>query len=159
MYSYNLYYLDPHVLSLFQFSIKVQVFVNLFFFKLWYAEKKKKGIIDNNSKKKKKNNDNNRDWKKCRNETWVETIQTTALLRATRMLRRVLGTWGDLLSLKLLWKTLADASIKNSEKSKIILIIIWPEYWEESWRLAVTQNPVRNYQLMLVWKTLQSVKW
>ena len=33
----------------------------------------------------------------------VETIQTTALLR---MARRVLETWGDLLSLKLQWKTI-----------------------------------------------------
>ena len=31
---------------------------------------------------------------------WVETIQTTALLRTARILRRVLETWGDLLSLK-----------------------------------------------------------
>ena len=33
----------------------------------------------------------------------VETIQTTALLRTARIPRRVLKTWGDLLSLKLLW--------------------------------------------------------
>ena len=32
---------------------------------------------------------------------WVETIQTTALLISARILRRVLNTWGDLLSLKL----------------------------------------------------------
>ena len=31
----------------------------------------------------------------------VETIQTTTLLRTTRILKRVLETWGDLLSLKL----------------------------------------------------------
>ena len=36
----------------------------------------------------------------------VETIQTTALLRMARILRRVLETWGDLLSLKLQWKTI-----------------------------------------------------
>ena len=36
----------------------------------------------------------------------VETIQTTALLRLARILRRVLETWGDLLSLKLQWKTI-----------------------------------------------------
>ena len=30
----------------------------------------------------------------------VETIQTTALLKTDRILRRVLETWGDLLSLK-----------------------------------------------------------
>ena len=37
---------------------------------------------------------------------WVETIQTTALLRTARILRRVLETWEDLLSLKLQWKTI-----------------------------------------------------
>ena len=36
----------------------------------------------------------------------VETIQTTALLRTARTLRRVLETWGDLLSLRLQWKTI-----------------------------------------------------
>ena len=35
----------------------------------------------------------------------VETIQNTALLRTARILRRVQETWGDLLSLKLQWKT------------------------------------------------------
>ena len=37
----------------------------------------------------------------------VETIQTTALLRTARILRRVLESWGDLLSLKLQWKTVS----------------------------------------------------
>ena len=37
----------------------------------------------------------------------VETIQTTALLRTARILRQVLETWGDLLSLKLQWKTIS----------------------------------------------------
>ena len=37
----------------------------------------------------------------------VETIQTTALLKTARILRRVLETWGDLLSLKLQWKTMS----------------------------------------------------
>ena len=36
----------------------------------------------------------------------VETIQTTALLRTARILRRVLEIWGDLLSLRFLWKTI-----------------------------------------------------
>ena len=38
---------------------------------------------------------------------WVETIQKTALLRTARILRRVLETWRDLLSLKLQWKTIS----------------------------------------------------
>ena len=37
----------------------------------------------------------------------LETIQTTTLLRTTRILRRVLETWGNLLSLKLQWKTIS----------------------------------------------------
>ena len=37
----------------------------------------------------------------------VETIQTTALLKTARILRRVLKTWGDLLSLRLQWKTIS----------------------------------------------------
>ena len=37
----------------------------------------------------------------------METIQTTALLKTARILRRVLETWGDLLSLKLRWKTIS----------------------------------------------------
>ena len=36
----------------------------------------------------------------------VETIQMTALLRTARILRRVLETWGDLLSLKLQRETI-----------------------------------------------------
>ena len=37
----------------------------------------------------------------------VEIIQMTALLRTARILRRVLETWEDLLSLKLQWKTIS----------------------------------------------------
>ena len=37
----------------------------------------------------------------------VETIQATALLRTARILRRVLETWGDLLSFKLQGKTIS----------------------------------------------------
>ena len=37
----------------------------------------------------------------------VETIQMTALLRTARILRRVLETWRDLISLKLQWKTIS----------------------------------------------------
>ena len=37
----------------------------------------------------------------------VVIMQTTALLKSTRILRRVLETWGDLLSLKLQWNTIS----------------------------------------------------
>ena len=42
----------------------------------------------------------------------METIQTTALLRTARILRRVLETWGDLLSLRLQW----NRGIENYKK-------------------------------------------
>ena len=42
-----------------------------------------------------------------------ETIQSTALLRSTRILRRVLDTRGDLLSLRFLKKTLSNAGVKD----------------------------------------------
>ena len=35
----------------------------------------------------------------------IETIQTTALLKLIRILRRVPKTWGDFLLFGLLWKT------------------------------------------------------
>ena len=38
---------------------------------------------------------------------WVENIQTTILLGMARILRRVLETWGDLVSLNLQWKTIS----------------------------------------------------
>ena len=46
----------------------------------------------------------------------VETIQTTALLRTARIQRKVLETWGDLLSLKLQWKTISCHWCENSNE-------------------------------------------
>ena len=37
----------------------------------------------------------------------AQIIQTTALLRSARILRRILKTWGDLMSLKLQWKNIS----------------------------------------------------
>ena len=46
----------------------------------------------------------------------VETIQTTALLKTARILRRVQETSGDLLSLNLQGKPSAYADVKNSNE-------------------------------------------
>ena len=46
----------------------------------------------------------------------VETIQTTALLKTARILRRVLDTWGDLLSLNLLWNIFSLCWCENSNE-------------------------------------------
>ena len=53
-------------------------------------------------------------------EIWgqVETIQTTALFRLARILRRVLETWGDLRSLKLQWKNIRKCWCRNLSRSK-----------------------------------------
>ena len=45
---------------------------------------------------------------------WVETIQTRVWLRMARILRRVLETWGDLLSLS--EKSSANADVNNSRR-------------------------------------------
>ena len=56
---------------------------------------------------------------------WAEIIQTAALLRTARLLRRVLETWGDLLSFKLQWKTICKTNVKisqgvNNENNKTV---------------------------------------
>ena len=52
----------------------------------------------------------------------VKTIQTTALLKTARILRRILETWGDLQSLKLQWKIICwrrcEKLIKNISSRK-----------------------------------------
>ena len=45
----------------------------------------------------------------------VETIQTTALLRTARILKRVLETWGDLLSSNSSERLSANTDVKNSQ--------------------------------------------
>ena len=44
----------------------------------------------------------------------METIQTTTLLRTDTILRRVLETWGDLLSLNSSERPSTDTDVKNS---------------------------------------------
>ena len=54
-------------------------------------------------------------------DRWVETIETTVLLRMDRILRRVLETWWDLLSLKLqlMWKTLKGNNNNNNNNMSL----------------------------------------
>ena len=60
---------------------------------------------------------------------WVDTIQTTAFLRTVWILRRVLETWGDLLSLKPQWKTQEANNNNNNNNNKVLKtgwrIIAW----------------------------------
>ena len=60
----------------------------------------------------------------------VETIQTTALLRSTRILQRVLETWGDLLSLKLQWETICWCEKLSKEKNN---------YNNSRWKRLITK--------------------
>ena len=58
-------------------------------------------------------------WKRA----WlIEIIQSIYLLRSSRILRRVLETWGDLLSLRLQWKAINKLWCKK--ELAIIIIII-----------------------------------
>ena len=48
-------------------------------------------------------------------------------------------------------------SYRSAEKQSLYSIAA-AEYWDGSWRLVVTQIPVKNYRLTLVRKTLERVK-
>ena len=48
----------------------------------------------------------------------VETMQIIILLRLARLLRRVLETWEDLLSLKFQWKTISKHLCEKLSKEK-----------------------------------------
>ena len=45
--------------------------------------------------------------KDLQRRAWVETIQTSTLLRSARILRRVLETWEELVLFRLQWKTIS----------------------------------------------------
>ena len=130
----------------------------------------------------------------------AETIQTTAFLRSVFIQRRVLETWGDLLSLPIHGKTISFRWLLENWKNygtwrwqlyqlwlvllARLLKIIKGHRGFGSWRpsgdhpnnsiieddqntekspgdlrrLVVTQSPVKDHQLTLMWKTLIS-KW
>ena len=96
--------------------------------------------------------------------------------RSTRTQKRVLETWGDLLSLKLRWKTVSlrwceklarnnnDNNDNNNRPGGIGSWRTGRDYPKDSMTeknpgdlrgLAVTQTPVKNLQLILMWKTLK----
>ena len=54
----------------------------------------------------------------------TETIQTTAQLRSARIVRRVLETQGNLLSLELQWKTISYRRCQKLARRKGIIIMI-----------------------------------
>ena len=85
----------------------------------------------------------------------VDTIPTTALLRTTRIPRRMLETWGDLLSLKLQWKSSANADVKNSKwvnnnvNTHICYRVI--QYYSKNVCLMVLGLPWWVFQLHNIW--------
>ena len=76
----------------------------------------------------------------------IDTIQTTASLRSVWIFRRVLVTWGDLLSHNLLWKITNLRWFEELEGSEII----W--YWKmchaHYWKMGKEkQRKEQNYQI------------
>ena len=95
--------------------------------------------------------------------TRTETFNSTALLRSARIQRRVLDTWGNLLSLGIKWKDHQQTLVwkinfkfinnnnndNNNTRGIWKLVDEWipskrqhnwrrPKYWEGSWRLEET---------------------
>ena len=54
----------------------------------------------------------------------AEIIPTTAVLRSARIMIRVLKTWGDLLSLRLQWKTITYCWWEKNPEIIIIMIVL-----------------------------------
>ena len=52
----------------------------------------------------------------------AEIIQTSVLLRSAKILRKVLETWKDFLSLKLKWKTIGWRRYEKLSMSKMLII-------------------------------------
>ena len=76
---------------------------------------------------------------------WVETIQMIALLRTVRILRQVLETWGDLLSL-----TVTQTPMKNPSANTDVKNLKGVN------NNNYDNNTVKDHQLTLMWKTLIS---
>ena len=73
----------------------------------------------------------------------METIQTTTLLRSARIFKRVLATWGDLLSLKLQLKTISKRWCKKLSRflfnnPTIWIIVLNMKNWE--WQLKTNKT-------------------
>ena len=82
----------------------------------------------------------------------VETIQTTALLKTARILRRVLETWGDLLSLKL-HNNVPCSSWKVAN-----------DIWLTEWNYQITTKLERSEKMkptntLVSWRLTPSNKW
>ena len=105
----------------------------------------------------------------------IETFQTSVLIKSARILRRVLKTWGDLLSLRLQWKTTNSNTQKSPGDLKRLVVTQTPvkdhqlEYSEESWRPEETcchsdssEIPPANYYhyyYLLIWVFHISLSW
>ena len=90
----------------------------------------------------------------------METTQTTALLRSARILRRVLETWGDLLSLKLQWKTITKrwyeklTTTNNNNNILWILQFRSNSLWQ-GWSYGLVHCP-RGNATDPIWRVLAS---
>ena len=77
----------------------------------------------------------------------IETIQTTALLRLVRVLRRVLEIWRDLLSLKLTWKNSTSywyekhANNINNNNNKCLQRAYVPEWMTKGRTTLIQKDP------------------
>ena len=81
----------------------------------------------------------------------IETIPTTAFLRSTRILRKVLETWGDLLSLRYQWTI---TSLPWREKlTRINLIITLPFvfcFFSKHWIMGRKMTSLSRYDAYIL---------
>ena len=93
-------------------------------------------------------------------QLWVETIQTTALLRSARIQRRVLETWGNFPSLSPQWKTTSlrwcenFSKEKNSNNAKGVLRVAFnkfPDFFVQAFKIIVDSWKFSILLLYILW--------
>ena len=81
----------------------------------------------------------------------IKTIQITALLKLARILRKVLGPWEDLLSLRLQWKTISWC---EKLARSIIVMILAIKMQTVAWQTEkMPQGNKRNRISTIHWPT------
>ena len=95
---------------------------------------------------------------------WIVIFQTTAKMRSARILRKVLETWRDLLSIRLQWRPPANTGVKkihkdynNYHNNSIVEICLNTEKSPGDLRrpeqTCCHLDSSEDHQLTLVWKT------
>ena len=82
----------------------------------------------------------------------IKTIQTIAMLRLVRIPRSVQVIWGDLLSIRLQWKTSRISWREKLSRNEIIIIIIIIILWKKTQLYGYFKWQTKKIAHVMTWK-------